>query len=263
LLLSWIYYQHFIYLSNRIRRMKRFFLLVIFSLVLFSGYSQIWTYQRYEVWGGVSVFQYFGDVGGSADRNNLFGLKDISFKSNRPGVSLGGMYRVDARWYIQASNSFGFFTQTDKGSRNEARNFSFNTIANETSIQGVYYIVKESDRGYSFSMKGKKEGLNQPFSIYAFAGIGSIYYRVTSTGTPDSRFVSNKHLSIVFPIGLGLKIALTPKYSLGIELGPRYTFTDYLDGLTTASSKFNDVYYVLTVKAYYRFPRAKQTPTRF
>ena len=182
--------------------MKRLFLLTILSLTVFSGFSQIWRLQRYEVWASASVFQYFGDCGGTADANNLMGLKDISIKANRPGFTIGGIYREDARWYFQVSNSFGFFTQTDAGSRNEARKFAFNTTANETSFQGVYFFIKESDRSYSFAFRDALRGVNQLFSMYAYAGASSLYYKVTPLENlvTSSRFV-NKILPWLFPLG--------------------------------------------------------------
>jgi len=236
--------------------MKKYSLLLILNFVLLSSYSQIWKQQRYEVWGAVSVFQYFGDCGGTSSSNNLMGLKDISISANRPGLSLGAIYRADKRWYLQVSNSFGFFTQTDKGSRNEIRNFSFNTVANETSIQGMYFFIKESDRSYSFTYRNALRGVNQLFSMYAFAGLGSLYYKVTPEDAlvNSSRFV-NKHLSVVFPIGVGAKFTFTPSFSLGLELGRRWTFTDYLDGFTSPWSKHKDAYYIMNFKLYYRLPK--------
>lgn len=230
--------------------------------MLLSSYSQIWKLQRYEVWGAVSIFQYFGDCGGTSSTNDLMGLKDISISANRPGLSFGGIYRVDTRWYMQVSNSFGFIAQTDKGSRNEARNFSFSTIVNETSVQGMYFFIKESDRSYSFSYKEALRGINQLFSLYAFAGFGSIYYRVTPKDAlvNSPRFV-NKHLSMAIPIGVGAKFTFTPSFSVGVDLGRRWTTTDYLDGFTSTFSTHKDAYYIMNFKLYYRLPKAKPSHT--
>jgi hypothetical protein len=238
--------------------MKRLLLTVALIFVMFSGYSQIWRYQRYEVWGAVSVFQYFGDCGGTADKKDLLGLKDISILANRPGFTIGAIYREDERWYFQISNSFGFFTQTDKGSRNAARNFAFSTIANETSIQGLYFFVKESDRSYSFSYRYRLKHINQLFSAYAFAGFGSLYYKVTPKESlvGSDRF-ENKHLTMNFPVGVGIKLAFSPSFSFGFDLGRRWTLSDYLDGFTSPWSHHKDAYYIMNFKFYYRLPKAK------
>lgn len=231
---------------------------------MLSGHSQIWRLQRYEVWGAVSVFQYFGDCGGTSSSNDLMGLKDISISANRPGLTVGGIYRADTRWYIQASNSFGFFAQTDKGSRNELRNFTFNTIANETSVQGMFFFIKESDRSYSFAYKDALKGVNQLFSMYAFAGLGSIYYSVTPKDAlaNSSRFES-KHFSMVIPIGIGAKFTFTPSLSFGVDLGRRWTLTDYLDGFSSPWSDHKDAYYIMNFKLYYRLPKAKPSHSTY
>ena len=244
--------------------MKRFLLGVALVFVMLSGYSQIWKNQRYEVWGAVSVFQYFGDCGGTAAKNDLLGLKDISITANRPGFTIGGIYRYDEKWYFQVSNSFGFFTQTDKGSRNDSRGFAFSTIANETSVQGLYFFIKESDRSYSFSFRHSLKGMNQMFSMYALAGFGSIYYKVSPNQTlsTSGRFV-NKHLSLAFPIGVGAKFTFTPSFSFGVELGRRWTLTDYLDGFTSSYSKHKDAYYILNFKLFYRLPKARPSRSTY
>jgi len=244
--------------------MKRFSLLIILSFIVFSGYSQIWRLQRYEVWGAVSVFQYFGDCGGTASSNNLMGLKDISIKANRPGFTVGGIYREDARLYFQVSNSFGLFTQTDAGSRNDLRNFAFNTIANETSVQGLYFFIKESDRSYSFSIKQALKNANQLFSMYAFVGMSSLYYKVTPLESliDNSRFV-DKNFTLAFPVGVGVKFTFTPSFSLGADLGRRWTLSDYLDGFTSDWSKHKDAYYILNLKLFYRLPKAKPSRSTY
>jgi len=243
--------------------MKRLALFTLLGLFFNEGYSQLWKYQRIEVWGAVSVLQYFGDIGGSADRNNLYGLKDVNLKSNRPGVSFGGIYRYNERWYFQASNTLGFLAQTDKDSRNSLRNFSFLTIIDELSIQGMYFFIKEDDKNYSFSILATRGGgkrMNQPFSFYAFAGIGGIYSKTTPKDdfVGSVRFTGNKNASISVPIGLGGKFALTPGFAVAMDISARYTFTDYLDGLTTPTSKYKDIYYQINVKVIYRLPRSKR-----
>jgi opacity protein-like surface antigen len=240
--------------------MKRFVLLFLSIFLFLSGYSQIWKLKRFEVWGGVSVFQYFGDIGGSADGSNLFGIKDISLKSNRPGINIGGTYRVNERIYIHGSNSLGFFAQTDKGSRNSSRNFAFYSIADELSVQGAFYILKEKTN-YYYSIMGMRglKNLNRPLSLYAFVGAGGLFFKVTPKEDliGSSRLVDSKWVTVTFPVGLGLKFAYSPELSLGMELGARATLTDYLDGFTSSLSKHNDLYYLLNFKVIYRLAKGK------
>ncbi|NOU16395.1 MAG: hypothetical protein HOO91_02405 [Bacteroidales bacterium] len=246
--------------------MKRFFLIIILCFAVISGYSQMWKFRRYEVWSAFSVYQYYGDIGALADKHNLGGLTQISFTSNRPGISFGGIFRYDERFYIQASNSLGFFAKSDKDTkRNYTRDFAFRTITDELSIQGYYFFVKENEKNYFYSPfnYGRGRGIERyirPFSFYVFAGVGGIFYKVTPKESLASspRFVGNKHISVAFPIGLGAKFTVNPDFSLALELGRRFTLTDYLDGFTSVYSEHNDVYYILSFKAIYRLKKAKQ-----
>ncbi len=241
--------------------MKKIIVLFSFCLIVTIGYSQVWKLKRFEVWGGVSVFQSFGDIGGSASSNTLFGLKDLSLKSSRPGISFGGIYRVNERIYLQGSNSFGFFTQTDKGSKNSIRNYAYSTIADEISAQTQFFFIKEA-QNYNYdimSMRGGLNGINKYLSVYAFAGVGGLFFKVTAKESlvDSPRFSDSQSFTLAFPVGLGVKYAYTPALSFGVELGARLTFTDKLDGLTTAYSKHNDFYYIMNFKAIYRLTKNK------
>jgi hypothetical protein len=247
--------------------MKRLVLLIIFGFSLIDGYSQIWRSRRYEVWGAVSVLQYYGDIGGTADKNNLMGLKDISLKSNRPGIAVGGIYRYNDRWYFQASNTLGFLAQTDKGSRNAARNFAFSTVIDELSVQAMYFFIREDDKSYSFSILNASSWhrkMNQPLSFYGLAGVGGIFFHVSPKNSfiGSDRFV-RKSASLSIPIGVGGKFSLTPEYAFAMELIARYTFSDYLDGLNPPTSKFKDIYYQINFKFIYRIPKSKRSSNPF
>jgi len=48
-----------------------------------DGMGQKWKLRRYEALVGVGSTNYFGTIGGSADPENLFGLKDLDIKDSR------------------------------------------------------------------------------------------------------------------------------------------------------------------------------------
>ncbi len=233
--------------------------LILFSIVT---YGQAWKLQRLEVYGGLTTFHYFGDIGGSADKSNWFGIKDISIRSTRPGFSAGVVFRLDEKIYAKADLSLGVLASTDRNSVNYLRGHSFSTITNEISIRGLYFIIPESNQNYYYSvmqLRGGLRKLNQPFSLYAFFGVGSAFYSVFPNQSlkSDPRFNDNSSFAMLFPVGIGAKMAFIPRISFGAELSARYVLSDYLDGFTTKKSKYNDVYYLFNFNVYYRFPRAK------
>lgn len=241
--------------------MKRLILIIIGLILSFPIYSQQWKTRRFEVWGGLSVFQFFGDIGGAATSNNLYGLKDLKLNSTRPGFNIGVSYRLEDRIYIYGTNSFGVFSATDKNSKNSIRNFAFYSIADEIAVQGVFYLIREN-QNYYFDIMRKRGGLkrvNRPISLYVFAGMGGLIYKTI----PKDNFIGSSRLdnkqmfTLTIPAGLGAKMAYTSQVSFGVELGARYVFSDKLDGLTTQFSKFNDIYYVLNFKVIYRLQKGK------
>lgn len=210
----------------------------------------------------MSTFHYFGDIGGSADENNLLGVKDVRLGSIRFGFSGGIVYRLEEKLYLKGHTSFGFLTQTDKGSINEIRNNSFSTYVNEISLQAMYFIIPESEQNYNYSvmqLRGGLRHLNTPLSVYAFAGVGGLLFSVTPKDNliTDNRYDGDHSFAVVIPVGIGVKYAALPRISVGAEIGGRFVTSDYIDGFTTVYSKHNDVYYIMNFKVYYRFPRSK------
>ena len=91
------------------------------------------------------------------------------------------------------------------------------------------------------------------FSVYAFAGVGGIY----SNPKPKNDYVDvfNDNFSkfgVAFPVGLGFKYSIDSQWSFGVELGRRFTLTDYIDGYTTAFSEHKDTYYIGAFTAIYK-----------
>jgi len=244
--------------------MKR---LIIFGILIFflseSISAQTWKQRRLEAYGGISTLNYFGDIGGSADKSNLFGLKDISIRSTRPGISLGVSYRLTKLFYVRTHYTLGYITQSDKGSINNNRNYAFTTMLNEISFQGVFFIKPESDKNYYYSVMQLRGGLNQlnkPLSFYVYGGVGGSFFSVTPKENlvGSNRFTNNQSFTLAIPIGIGLKFAYSPTISFGAELGVRYLFSDYIDGFTSVNSKHNDLYYLMNLKVIYRFPKSKR-----
>ena len=64
-----------------------------------------------------------------------------------------------------------------------------------------------------------------------------------------------------FPLPKNVELFFLPPYSpdfnFGVEIGGRYTTTDYLDGYSSQYSKSNDVYYFLNVTVTYKMKTGK------
>lgn len=82
----------------------------------------------------------------------------------------------------------------------------------------------------------KTENSRFKYSPYIFGGFGIINY----PGVETIEEVNS--LQPVFPFGGGIKYLFQKKYSIGLELGARKTFFDYLDGVSDDDILFKDEY---------------------
>lgn len=244
--------------------MKRIYSLIfLIGLLHSSTIAQQWKSAPLEIFGGISNFHYFGDIGGSPSESNWGGLRDINLRKIRPGLHIGARYQIIKPVTIKVNYDIGFLAQSDKNSKNDGRNLAFLTLINEFAVSGEFYIIPESDENYYYSIMQVRGGLRhfrQPFSLYVTLGAGGIYYNVWARDalTTHPRFVDTESWAMVIPVGIGAKYALMPSISAGAEIVARYTTTDYLDGYTSDFSEHNDIYYTFVLKVNYKIRQTRK-----
>ena len=240
-------------------------LLVCFSIG--NLFAQKWKLTRYEASIGIGPANYFGDIGGAATRNNWFGIKDIQLLRTRPSFSLGARYKIRPDKAVKFNLNYCWLSATDEGSLNPTRGadrkgYKFNTQLIETSIQFEYSFFVEDKKRTSFAIFNKRGMLNNysKFNLYGFLGVGSVMFFPSFIGKPNPSIeITNGYSKVagIIPGGLGFKMIYSSKLALGIELGSRYTFSDYLDGFHTNFSKANDIYYLTTFNLVYRLKTSR------
>jgi len=245
--------------------MRRIVSLLLGSVVsIGSLHAQTWKMNRTEIFVGLPVNHYFGDIGNSPNTNPITSIKDFRFKVLRTGIGGGVSYKVNPLLAGQVSLNVGFLSNTDKGSYYNSRGYQFSTFFSEVAIKGLYYIIPESHQNYYYSimdLRGGVKHLNKPFSLYIFAGVGGLFFntspnsKLSNRGAPEVN--DNKYFSLVIPAGIGGKFEFYPRLQLGIEVGARYVTTDYLDAFSSAFSRHNDMYYTINFNVYYKIPYQK------
>jgi len=226
--------------------MKRRLYLIFLIAFLFPCFSdaQVWKMRRYEALGGILTSNYFGDIGGFSKGDNALGLRDFKLSQTRPGIYMGARYKIREKLSAKLNLTLAFLHGTDKGGVNEGRNFKFSTTVFEPSVQVEYSFIPEKGNRSYLMMKGKGIGTFQPtFSAYVFAGLGGAFFGTKKLDNLENFDFEYSNTTLVFPIGVGVKIGLNPIWDAGFELGRRFTTTDYLDAYTSEWSKSNDVYY--------------------
>lgn len=241
---------------------KLLFILFLFSVISNSSFSQKWKLTRYEAFIAVGAANYFGDIGGSAEKSNWYGVRDISITGTRPSLMVGARYKIKQDLNIKLTLSGLMLSGKDGGSKNEHRGFDFSSYGFEHTMQVEYAFIAEEIRQRSFALFNRRGMLNNfsKKSIYVFGGLGGLLVRPVFNGTPSKvDMIQEKFIyTATFPIGVGLKMIYNNSIALGVEFGGRYTLTDYLDGMTSTYSNFNDIYYFTSVNLVYRIKTSRK-----
>ncbi len=214
--------------------MRKLLLTLVFALIVsLSGYSQY--YVDYGISAGAS--SYLGEFGGGeGDRRDFIMDMELSFTR----WTVGGFYRyrVSPKIGVKANLKYIRLSGDDKKSDNpgrRGRNLNFKNDMFELTVDGEFYIYKVND-------VGRTGRYNTDFNLYAFAGLGVFYSNPKGQST-SGEWVSLKPLAtegqsyssfnFAIPVGLGFYYTIDRKYRLGLELGWRTTFTDYIDDAST------------------------------
>jgi hypothetical protein len=240
--------------------MKKTIAILFILVCCISGYSQKWKLTRYEAIIGIGTTNYFGDIGGYPNGDNWFGLKDISLLSTRPSLYLGARYKLEQDKSIKLNMIFGWLSRKDNPdivSWQAERHYSMNAFIFEHSIQFEYAIIKEDQHRFSFALFNRRGMLNNysKIGLYAFAGLGGLLYKPNVTGNIQEGYGipdNSMGYTMVFPVGLGIKLIYNNRYAFGFEFGGRYVLSDYIDGLSTQYSHHPDVYYFGVFNLVYR-----------
>ncbi len=240
--------------------MKRTILLLFTAAlllpVLLNAQAQRWKRTRYEIVGGVGVTGFMGDLGGGAGASHFIG--DFDFTSQRPLLSAGIRYKILEPLAVKPTISYGWVSGADSKSKDKYRldrNLSFYSPIIELAAQLEYSIIQEPTthrynlrRGSKFSWRMLK------MNTYIFAGIGGFYFNpkakdqgpdgtgkfvaLQPLGTEGQGLVEGREkysrVQVSFPLGVGVKYNLSRRIGVGIEIGARYTLTDYIDDVSTS-----------------------------
>ena len=121
------------------------------------------------------------------------------------------------------------------------RGIVFESTLREFSVVGEYNILGNSNEN-NFELGGVM------FNPYIFAGIGLASNSGVPVAPADTRpypFPEEGAKSVVpaFPLGIGLKVQFGESIGVGLDIGSRLTFSDYLDGVSKVGNpKSNDFY---------------------
>lgn len=214
--------------------MKKILLLTVVAFMpLFTKAQFNWGHNYFEVGLGVGIMNYSGEL-----TNSIVDFKHLHF-----GGSIFGRYNMGKFLSFRLQLALGSISGNDADSpdfRNRIRNLDFRSHLFEGALMVEVNLMGFQPRGHE-----------KMFSPYIFVGLGVFNYNpysfhidpnkngvpihlraLRTEGQGSSTFPNRKPYPLTqlsIPMGVGIKYAINSNISLGLEVGFRPTFTDYLD----------------------------------
>jgi len=214
--------------------MRKKLIIIVISIV--TGFS---TYAQYNTDYGFSVgaSNYLGEFGGGSGTRKDF-ISDMKLDFTR--WSLGGFYRYRFASIFAVKLSLNYIRLSGDDAKTgnparRARNLNFKNNMYEFLANGELYLFKVND-------VGGRGTYRSDFNLYLFAGVG-VFYSNPQGQNINGEWMALKPLktegvvynnfNFTVPAGLGFYYTMNRKYRLGLEVGWRTTFTDYIDDAST------------------------------
>ena len=198
---------------------------------------------------GFGACNFLGELGG-ANQIGTNGIKDLEFSMTRPSAQVGFRYKFKKRWAVKG----GIYWQLVKGADRltkepfrQNRNLSFRSNIFELSGQAEFFFTKQQV-GRRYKIKNAKGMKNFNLNGYIFLGFGGFFFNpkaqyndkwiaLQPLGTEGQGLLGGtkkySRVSFCVPYGVGFKNALNDEWTIGLEVGMRKTFTDYIDDVST------------------------------
>jgi hypothetical protein len=194
----------------------------------------------------LNAFNYYGDLSPSAKRLST----DLSF--TRPAIGGSFVHRFGPRYQLVASFTLGGIKGSDKESADPndsdaafryVRNLSFRNRIQELSIVGQVDLF-ENQATYISRVR---------WTPYVYAGV-ALFHHNPQAQVPDTDLNGNsfsnagewvdlkdlktegqdyKLIQAAIPFGIGARFRINELMDIAAEFGFRYTFTDYLDDVSS------------------------------
>lgn len=213
---------------------KIFFATCLFTLLGSQAIAQ--TTKSSDIGFSTGFSTYLGDLIAS----------DITL--SQPGWANGLYYRHNfgSRVSVKAIANLARLEASDHRDQTNRyrykRNLSFRSDIVELGINGEINLLRYN----TFNSDNQQGKMYYNLTPYVFAGVN--YFHHNPKGWNGTEWVALQPLTtegvsyslnqLSIPVGLGVRCQASPRISLGVEMGLRVTFTDYLDDV---SDKYPDM----------------------
>jgi hypothetical protein len=212
--------------------MQKRIIILLLLIIPVAGWSQY----RIDYGINLGAANYLGEMGGKEKTRRNF-IADIKLGQTRTATGGFLRYRLDPNLSLRTQFTWGRISGADSLSTNPGRagrNLSFRNDIYELALLVEYNFYQSND----VARWGKKR---IDFKSYVFAGAGG--YMHNPKANYNGEWVELRPLKtegkdygkfgVSIPVGAGLTYVIGRAYKVGIEMGWRTTFTDYLDDVST------------------------------
>lgn len=217
--------------------------ILLYTLIFLPKQSNA---QRWEIGGLIGSTNYLGDID-----------KEPVLTQSRPGINLWGRCNLTRHFAYRFGLGFGQIGGHDSiNTANQLRGLGF-----KTNIWELSNIIEFHYNPFGLThMRKSHVGLSHPknknSSFYVFTGISLFSFNPKSyqdgkwtalqpLGTEGQNLEGRKgaysKVSVAIPIGAGIKFKMSNNWIIGVEIGYRTTFTDYLDDVSGNYPDLNKV----------------------
>jgi opacity protein-like surface antigen len=199
--------------------------LLLLAAAPFIGYTQN---LHADLFAGIAT--YNGDLQG----------KRFTIDQSHPAVGIGASYNLTNKFIVRSGFTYGVIEGNDKKNTTakgiELRNLSFKSAVTELHLGFEYNL---------FKLEGKS------LTPYLFAGVAAYHFNpytkdvagnkvflkpLSTEGQGLAAYPDRKNYKLTqlaLPFGGGIKFKLSDDIQVGVELGLRKLFTDYLDDVSS------------------------------
>lgn len=180
--------------------------------------------QRLHLNAAVGATNYSGDLQ----------VKEYTFNQANPAFALGLSYELSEKFLIRTQFMLGKLTAHDKYNPLTAmRNLNFTSTLSEGQVVAEYYLRDLTEYAISPYLFAGIAAFH--FNPYTFDSTGNKYFLQPLSTEGQGFFEDRKPYKLTqfaIPFGGGVKLALSENIRVGVEMGMRKLFTDYLDDVS-------------------------------
>ena len=230
-----------------------FFLLLVLLPSLSN--AQRWKRQRYEFSFGVGISNFLGELGGANQIGTNY-FKDLEWNQTRFAAAVGLRYKLSNYFALKGNATYGQVSGNDNLTEETFRhnrnlNFSSEIIELNVNFEAAF---QQEQIGHRYRLRKLKGMRGYEIYMYGFVGVGVFYfnpkteidgqtYELQPLGTEGQGYVPTREkyskIQMCIPVGVGFKYTIDRSWGVGLELGLRKTFTDYIDDVSTTYFDFH------------------------